>query len=81
MPTTISPRWQQITGMSEKDTPRARIYSSALSGRLISRTESDQYSLRTGDLIDVECRVRTSTGEWLLICSARSSAAGRRMDG
>ena len=75
MATMISPRWQQLTGMSEEDS-RGRGFISALhtadQKRVIETIES---SLRTGDPIDVECRVRTCSGEWRWI---RSRGAPRR---
>ena len=75
MATMISPRWQQITGMSEEDS-RGRGFIRALHPADQDRVlKAIEHSLRTGDLIDVECRVRTSTGEWLLI---RSRGAPRR---
>jgi PAS domain S-box-containing protein len=64
MATMISPRWQQITGMSEEDS-RGRGFISALHPADQKRVvETIENSLRTGDPIDVECRVRTSNGGW-----------------
>jgi PAS domain S-box-containing protein len=64
MATMISPRWQQITGMSEENS-RGRGFISALHPADQKRVvETIEHSLRTGDPIDVECRVRTSSGEW-----------------
>ncbi|WP_348268070.1 EAL domain-containing protein [Edaphobacter paludis] len=69
MATMISPRWQQITGMSEEDS-RGRGFISALHPDDQERVaESIARSLQTGEPIDVECRVRTSTGEWRWIHS------------
>ena len=74
MATMISPRWQQITGMSEEEA-RGRGFIGAVhpedQKRVVERIE---HSLRTGDLIDVECRVRTG-GAWGWI---RSRGAPRR---
>jgi PAS domain S-box-containing protein len=75
MATMISPRWQQITGMSEEDY-RGRGFISALHPADQKRVEEAiEHSLRTGDPIDVECRVRTVTGEWRFM---RSRGAPRR---
>lgn len=69
MATMISPRWQQITGMSEEDS-RGRGFISALHPDDQERVaESIEHSLRTGEPIDVECRVRTASGEWRWIHS------------
>ena len=69
MATMISSRWQQITGMSEEDS-RGRGFISALHPDDRERVaESIAHSLRTGELIDVECRVRTSSGDWRWILS------------
>lgn len=71
----ISPRWQQLTGMSEEEY-RGRGFISALHpGDQKRVVEAIEHSLRTGDPIDVECRVRTSSGEWRWI---RSRGAPRR---
>jgi PAS domain S-box-containing protein len=75
MATMISPRWRQITGMSEEDY-RGRGFISALHPDDRKRVEETiERSLRTGDPIDVECRVRTSSEEWRWI---RSRGAPRR---
>ncbi len=80
MATMISPRWRQITGMSEEDY-RGRGFISALHPADQPRVvEAIEHSLRTGDPIDVECRIRTSSGEWHWIRSRgapRRDAAGR----
>jgi PAS domain S-box-containing protein len=69
MATMISPRWQQITGMSEEDS-RGRGFISALHPADRKRVvETIEHSLRTGDPIDVQCRVQTSSGEWRWIHS------------
>jgi PAS domain S-box-containing protein len=69
MATMISPRWQQITGMSEEDY-RGRGFITALHPADQKRVvETIEHSLRTGDPIDVECRVRTSSGDWRWIHS------------
>jgi PAS domain S-box-containing protein len=69
MATMISPRWRQITGMSEADS-RGRGFIGALHPDDQRRVaESIEHSLRTGDPIDVECRVRTSSGDWRWIHS------------
>jgi PAS domain S-box-containing protein len=69
MATMISPRWKQITGMSEEDY-RGRGFINALHPDDQKRVvETIEYSLRTGDPIDVECRVRTSSGDWRWIHS------------
>lgn len=71
----ISPRWQQLTGMSEEEY-RGRGFISALHPADQKHVvEVIEHSLRTGDPIDVECRVRTSTGNWRWI---RSRGAPRR---
>jgi len=75
MATMISPRWQQITGMSE-EASRGRGFISALHPDDQQRVaDSIGSSLRTGEPIDVECRVRTAGGEWRWI---RSRGAPRR---
>jgi PAS domain S-box-containing protein len=67
--TMISPRWQQVTGMSEEES-RGRGFISALHPEDQQRVaESIERSLRTGDPIDVECRVRAASGEWRWIHS------------
>jgi len=80
MATMISPRWKQITGMSEDDY-RGRGFINAIHPNDQKRVvESIEHSLRTGDPIDVECRVRTSSGEWRWIHSRgapRRDGAGR----
>ncbi len=69
MATMISPRWQQITGMSEEDS-RGRGFIDALHPDDRKRVEETiEHSLRTGDPIDVECRVWTSSEEWRWIRS------------
>ncbi|WP_236657488.1 sensor domain-containing phosphodiesterase [Acidisarcina polymorpha] len=69
MATMISPRWQQITGMSEEDS-RGRGFIRGLHPDDQERvTESIEHSLRTGEPIDVECRVRAASGEWRWIRS------------
>ena len=75
MATMISPRWQQITGMTEEEY-RGRGFISALhptDQKLVQ--ETIEHSLYTGDPIDVECRVRTYSGAW---CWIRSRGAPRR---
>jgi PAS domain S-box-containing protein len=76
----ISPRWQQTTGMREEDY-RGRGFISALHPADQKRVvETIEHSLHTGDPIDVECRVRTSSGEWRWIHSRgapRRDEAGR----
>ena len=80
MATMISPRWQQITGMGEEDS-RGHGFIRAIhpdDRRRVAQTI--EHSLRTGDPIDVECRVRTSSGEWRWIHSRgapRRNEAGR----
>ncbi|WP_158749072.1 EAL domain-containing protein [Acidobacterium sp. S8] len=75
MATMISPRWQQITGMNE-EASRGRGFIRALHQADQKRVaETIEHSLRTGDPIDVECRVRTCDGEWRWI---RSRGAPRR---
>lgn len=75
MATMISPRWEQITGMREEDS-RGRGFMSALHPADQSRVAAAiEHSVSTGDPIDVECRVCTSTGEWRWI---RSRGAPRR---
>jgi len=75
MATMISPRWRQITGMSEEDS-RGRGFLEALHPDDKKQVaERIEHSLRTGDPIDVECRVRTSSGDWHWI---RSRGAPRR---
>jgi PAS domain S-box-containing protein len=69
MATMISPRWKQITGMSEENY-RGRGFISALHPTDQKRVvETIEHSLRSGDPIDVKCRVRTSGGDWLWIHS------------
>jgi PAS domain S-box-containing protein len=71
----ISPRWRQITGMSEEES-RGRGFINALHPDDQERVgEAIEHSLRTGEPIDVECRVRTSSGEWRWV---RSRGAPRR---
>ncbi|MEG9436524.1 EAL domain-containing protein [Edaphobacter sp. HDX4] len=71
----ISPRWQKITGMREEDY-HGRGFVSALHPADQKRVEEViEHSVRTGDLIDVECRVRSSNGEWRWV---RSRGAPRR---
>jgi PAS domain S-box-containing protein len=80
MATMISPRWQRITGMSEEES-RGRGFINAIhpaDQALVE--EAIKHSLRTGDPIDVECRVRTSSGEWRWMHSRgapRRDAAGK----
>jgi PAS domain S-box-containing protein len=75
MATMISPRWQKITGMSEEQY-RGRGFLNALHPDDRTRVEeSIGHSFRTGAPIDVECRVRTSSGEWRWF---RSRGAPRR---
>lgn len=75
MATMISPRWMQITGMSEEEY-RGRGFINALHPADQKRVvDVIEHSLRTGDPIDVECRVRTSSGDWRWI---RSRGAPRR---
>jgi PAS domain S-box-containing protein len=80
MATMISPRWQQITGMSE-DESRGRGFISALHPADQERVaKAIEHSLHTGEPIDVECRVRTSSGGWRWIHSRgapRRDAAGK----
>jgi PAS domain S-box-containing protein len=80
MATMISPRWQQITGMSEVAS-RGRGFINALHPVDQKRVvETIEHSLCTGDPIDVECRVWTSDGEWRWIRSRgspRRDEAGR----
>ena len=80
MATMISPRWRQITGMSEEDY-RGRGFISALHPDDRMRVvETIEHSLRTGDPIDVKCRIRTASGEWRWIHSRgapRRDEAGR----
>ncbi len=77
MATMISPRWQQITGMSEEES-RGRGFINALHPDDQQHVgEVIEHSLRTGDPIDVECRVRTSRRRVALDPFARSSAPGR----
>jgi len=69
MATMISPRWKQITGMSEEEY-RGRGFINALHPADQKRVaETIEHSLRTGDPIDVECRVRTPSGNWRWIHS------------
>jgi PAS domain S-box-containing protein len=71
----LSPRWQQLTGMCERDY-RGRGFVSALHPEDQAPVEEAiEHSLRTGDPIDVECRVRTCAGQWRWI---RSRGAPRR---
>jgi PAS domain S-box-containing protein len=76
----ISPRWQQLTGMSEEDY-RGRGFINALHPADQKCVEDAiKHSIRTGDPIDVEYRVRTSSGEWRWIRSRgspRRDEAGR----
>jgi PAS domain S-box-containing protein len=75
MAVMISPRWQRLTGMSEEQY-RGRGFISALHPTDQKRVEEAiEHSLRTGEPIDVECRVRTSSGAWRWI---RSRGAPRR---
>jgi PAS domain S-box-containing protein len=75
MATMISPRWQQLTGMREEDY-RGRGFITALHPADQSRVEAAiEHSVRTGDLIDAECRVRTFNGGWRWV---RSRGAPRR---
>ncbi|WP_161557147.1 sensor domain-containing phosphodiesterase [Acidisarcina polymorpha] len=80
MATMIGPRWRQITGMSEEDY-RGRGFINALHPADQKRVvETIEHSLRTGEPIDVRCRVRTSSGEWRWIHSRgapRRDGAGR----
>jgi len=71
----ISPRWRQITGMSEEES-RGRGFINALHPDDQERVgEAIEHSLCTGEPIDVECRVRTYSGEWRWV---RSRGAPRR---
>jgi PAS domain S-box-containing protein len=71
----LSPRWQQMTGMCEQDY-RGRGFISALHPDDQKQVEEAiEHSLRTGEPIDVECRVRTCAGQWRWI---RSRGAPRR---
>ncbi len=76
----ISSRWKRITGMSEEDS-RKRGFINALHPSDQKRVvETIEHSLRTGDPIDVKCRVRTSSGDWRWIHSRgapRRDEAGR----
>lgn len=73
--TMISPRWQQLTGMKE-EAYRGRGFINALHPADQKRVvEAIEHSLRTGEPIDVECRVRTSSGDWRWV---RSRGAPRR---
>lgn len=75
MATMISPRWQQITGMREEDS-RGRGFLSVIHPADQRRVEGAiEHSVRTGDPIDVKCRIRTSNGQWRWI---RSRGAPRR---
>lgn len=65
----ISPRWQQVTGMSEEES-RGRGFLEALHPDDQSRVrEAIDHSIHTGNPIDVECRVRTPDGDWRWIHS------------
>ena len=69
MATMISPRWKQVTGMSEEEY-RGRGFINALHPSDQKRVvETIEHSLQTGDPIDVRCRVRTSSGDWRWIHS------------
>lgn len=69
MATMISPRWNQVTGMSEEEY-RGRGFINALHPSDQKRVvETIEHSLQTGDPIDVKCRVRTSSGDWRWIHS------------
>ncbi|WP_160115006.1 sensor domain-containing phosphodiesterase [Bryocella elongata] len=69
MATMISPRWKQITGMNEEEY-RGRGFINALHPADQTRVvEAIEHSLHTGDPINVECRVRTSGGDWRWIHS------------
>jgi len=75
MATMISPRWKQITGMSEEEY-RGRGFINALHPDDQKRVlETIEHSLRTGNPIDVECRIRISSGGW---CWIHSRGAPRR---
>lgn len=75
MATMISPRWRQVTGMSDEES-RGRGFIGAIHPEDQGRVEEAiENSLRTGDPIDVECRVRTSCGGWRWM---RSRGAPRR---
>lgn len=64
MATMISPRWQQLTGMSEQDY-RGRGFLNALHPSDRARVEAIiAKSVQTGDPIDVECRACTVDGGW-----------------
>jgi PAS domain S-box-containing protein len=76
----ISSRWQQVTGMSEEES-RGHGFINALHPADQKRVAlAIEHSLRTGDPIDVECRVMTSSGEWRWIHSRgapRRNEAGK----
>ena len=75
MATMISPRWRQVTGMSDEES-RGRGFIGAIHPEDQGRVEEAiENSLRTGDPIDVECRVRSSCGGWRWM---RSRGAPRR---
>lgn len=75
MATMISPRWQQITGLGDEGA-RGRGFMNAVHQEDQSRVEQAiTDSLRTGDPIDVDCRIRMSNGEWRWM---RSRGAPRR---
>ena len=71
----ISSRWKQVTGMS-REMCRGRGYLDAIhpDDRPLVEDVIDQ-SMKSGNPIDVECRILASSGEWIWI---RSRGTARR---
>lgn len=73
MATMISPRWEQITGMS-RDAYHGRGFIAAIHAEDQQRVLGTiEHSVRTGDPIDVVYRLRTSSGDYRWI-HARGAA-------
>jgi PAS domain S-box-containing protein len=73
--TALSPRWEQVTGMTAQMS-QGRGFLNAVHEDDRRRVENViEASIKSGDPIDVECRIRTSTGDWRWV---RSRGAARR---
>jgi PAS domain S-box-containing protein len=71
----LGPRWEQVTGMTaENSQGRGFLEAIHLDDRMRVETVI-QASIRSGDPIDVECRIRTRNGDWRWV---RSRGAARR---
>lgn len=71
----ISSRWKNVTGMS-REICQGRGYLDAIHPDDRQRVEDAiDHSMKSGNPIDVECRILASSGEWIWI---RSRGAARR---